>query len=232
MNIKILIIISILLLLLIFFFILNNIKNTNSFENNYNNNFESKDDIIKLYPNFLTSDECDKIIELSKNKLKISKINGNTEIILNKTTRDSYTAWVNDDEDPIIKKISLFVSEISGKPIINQERLQIVKYEKNGFYKAHYDACNYKIKKCEYENKKGGPRYITFLIYLNDDFKGGGTWFPKLNFTTVPKKGDAILFYDTDYDGNIITNSLHQANDIIEGEKWVCNKWVRHFPYI
>jgi hypothetical protein len=72
-------------------------------------------------------------------------------------------------------------------------------------------------------------RYLTFLIYLNDDFIGGGTHFPTLKYTTRPKRGLAVLFQNTDSTGNVLPDSLHGGDPVKEGEKWICNKWI-HYP--
>jgi prolyl 4-hydroxylase len=189
--------------------------------------YEVFDDVIKHYPNFLTPTECNTIIELSKNRMTPSSLYGSG---INTNVRKSDTCWLQNDVHPVVKKISNLASEITNTPLENQEYLQIVHYTEGGFFKEHYDACfepEYRTCREQIYNK----RYATILIYLNDDYEGGGTYFPYLNYTTTPKKGDAILFYDTDENQNKITNSKHQANSIIRGEKWVCNKWVRHFPF-
>jgi hypothetical protein len=43
------------------------------------------------------------------------------------------------------------------------------------------------------EELDGTESRYTFLLYLNDDFKGGETAFPKLNKTITPKKGTFYL---------------------------------------
>ncbi len=194
--------------------------------------YETFDDIIKLYPNFLSYEECDIIINLSLDKLTDSTVYNYDNNYVIDPGRISKTCWFKDEVHPVIKKISMYVEKITGKPIENQEELQIVNYQKGGFFNKHYDACEGTEDFCKEQTKNGGQRYATFLIYLNDNYEGGGTWFPNLNYTTVPKKGDAILFYDTDENGLLIKNSLHQGNDIKNGEKWICNKWVRQLPFI
>ena len=71
-----------------------------------------------------------------------------------------------------------------------------------------------------------GPRYITFIIYLNDDFKNGETFFPNINKKIIPKTGKAAIFYNVDDKGLILQKSLHTRLDVKNGEKWIANKWI------
>ena len=60
--------------------------------------------------------------------------------------------------------------------------LQVVHYKPGTFYKAHWDACDPKQDpRCVEDYKKGGLRFATFIIYLNDDMEGGETEFPLMN---------------------------------------------------
>ena len=182
--------------------------------------------IVKEIPDFLTPEECDIIIELSKPNLVNSLVYSDKEDQLNTTTRKSMQCWLKDEVDSVIKKVSDKTAELTGFPTRNQESLQVVSYTEGGFFNPHYDACRGDEKYCHRMNNNGGPRYMTLLIYLNDDYDGGETLFPKLNYKTSPKKGNAVLFYDTDDNGKILDDSLHGGNPVSNGMKWVCNKWV------
>ena len=72
-----------------------------------------------------------------------------------------------------------------------------------------------------------GPRYLTVLFYLNDNFEGGETIFPKINKLVKPKKGKAIIFQNVDNNGVIITQALHGGEPVKNGEKWIANKWIK-----
>jgi prolyl 4-hydroxylase len=69
-------------------------------------------------------------------------------------------------------------------------------------------------------------RFATLLLYLNDDFEGGETRFPRAtnaNFhngiTIEPKKGTAVLFYSVLPDGNVDDLSQHSGQPVTKGEK-------------
>jgi len=182
---------------------------------------------IEEISDFLTPQECDKICEISRNKLTPSKVYSSNTDVENNTVRISDQCWLKDLDDPIVKQISERVAKITKTDIKSQEELQVVKYGEGGFYRPHFDACNKETDDCSRLNKGLGPRYITFIIYLNDDFEGGETYFPRIDKRVVPKKGKAAIFYNVDREGEILPKSLHGGLDVKNGEKWIANKWIR-----
>lgn len=170
-------------------------------------------------PNFLTSDECDAIVEMAQEKgLEKSGLYEGDEDMYDERVRKSEQTWLYRPIGNIAERIA----QIAGLPVENQEAYQVVHYEKGGRYEPHYDACVYD---CERMNI-GGPRIYTFLIYLNDDFEGGETHFPNIGFTVKPEKGKAVLFRNVTDSGRILRESSHGGNPVRSGEKWIINKWI------
>jgi prolyl 4-hydroxylase len=75
-----------------------------------------------------------------------------------------------------------------------------------------------------------GQRVATFLVYLNDEFDGGETDFPLLNFRHKGKRGDAFLFWNVDPMGAPDLRTLHAGLPPANGEKWVLSQWLRQPP--
>ena len=195
----------------------------------YNNNYilyVDKDDydIIEI-PNFLTNEECDKIIELSKGNMFSSKVYSQNEDLYDNKTRISEQCWLNDN-DLFIKNITDKVKSHTNTHNNYFEELQVVNYQPGGFFTPHYDACVGNKSNCERMNKEG-PRYLTVLFYLNDNFEGGETIFPKINKLVKPEKGKAVIFQNVDNNGVIITQALHGGEPVKNGEKWIANKWIK-----
>jgi prolyl 4-hydroxylase len=217
--------ILIIIIFIIIFYLLNNLNFKK--EINYISGYTNDDYIYPtIYNNFINKKEAEYIIQNAKNNFEpsmVSSKNGN----LDESVRKSKTAWI-DKHDPIIKNIILRLCKIVNEPFENTEDLQVVKYDKNGFYKQHYDSCCELSDRCIEFNKYGAQRKITMLIYLNDDFKEGGTYFPKLNKTFKPLKYSGILFYTLGKNSRKChINSLHAGLPISSGEKYICNIWIR-----
>lgn len=74
---------------------------------------------------------------------------------------------------------------------------------------------------------ENGQRIATFLIYLNDDFDGGETDFPKLGWRFKGRPGDALLFWNVDVAGAPDLQTFHAGLATTRGEKWLFSQWVR-----
>lgn len=193
---------------------------------NLNKGGFNKDEIYE-FKNFLSDEECSYIIAKSKSLVTKSKVIGdNGKYVDDHSFRTSSNAFLKDD-DEVIRKIS---DRISEKLMIDKEHfedLQVVHYEGGEEYKPHWDACVGEGK-CEEFLKRGGDRYATFILYLNDDFESGETEFPNLNVKVKPERGKAALFFNLEDDNKTYKeNSLHAGLPPKNGEKWMCNKWIR-----
>ena len=121
-------------------------------------------------------------------------------------------------------------SRFSQRPNLLQgaEPMQVVRYTEGQMYTAHYD------------NKQGClRRTATFMMYLTDVHSGGATHFPRAVPVSMrdgcgdaagiriwPKRGRALVFWSVS-GGIEDVRSLHEAEPVIEGEKWIATKWLR-----
>ena len=63
--------------------------------------------------------------------------------------------------------------------------------------------------------------HVTMVVKLNDEFEGGGTWFPKYKTLSNPKKvGTATLH------PGMVTH-LHGARPITAGKRYICVSFMR-----
>jgi len=208
-----------------------NINNKSEFFNDFEKKL-SDNSLYFEYENFITDDDCDMLINMSKDNLKPSLVYSASTDSNDNNTRKSDQMWLKPNANDLTKKISNIVSTMSGMPLENLEDIQVVRYEEGGFFNPHYDACDGDIEFCKRMDGASGARYMTFLIYLNDNFEGGETVFPKLSKNIIPKKGKVLIFYNIDSDGILIKDSLHGGNPVKEGIKWICNVWVRQKKFV
>jgi prolyl 4-hydroxylase len=172
--------------------------------------------------NFLSDEECDKLIEKAKPELKRSTVVA-PDGIKNDEVRTSETCHLNKNEGFwFAEKVSRLLN-ISRS---HQEPVQVARYSPGQFYKAHYDSFNEEIKPGQDAIKLAGQRIATVLIYLNQPSSGGATNFPYLGIRAKPRKGTALVFFPCTVDGKMDPLTLHAAEDA-EDEKWVSQIWVR-----
>ena len=181
----------------------------------------------KMYNNFISPQETKHILQLANPLFRESRlVSGFSENI-----RKSQTAWLS-PSDPVIKQIIERVCTITNLPFENCEKMQVVKYEPNGFYNAHYDASCDDKKECVEFEKNGGQRVVTMILYLNDDFTEGYTEFPNLKKQYKPEKYSGLLFYSLEKNGNKCHPlSLHAGMPVKSGTKYIANVWLREQKY-
>jgi len=129
----------------------------------------------------------------------------------------------------VISKIEKVVQSLSFLPIENQEPLQVLQYSRGNEYKEHHDFFHEGTDYYEEQIKKGGQRLFSVLFYLNNVSGGGETCFPKWDFNVTPREGRVVFWRN--YKLGPIFESLHKAEPVVGGSKWVAVKWVREAPY-
>lgn len=177
-------------------------------------------EIVKEYPNLLQKSLCDDIIKLASQRLEPAQTVGEQV----DGYRTAEYCWLSDVNDPALEWIQTFISNLTNLPIENQEDIHIVKYTKGGEYKVHHDFFH---EDSPEELTRGGDRLFSFLIYLNDDFKGGETEFPLLKKKIKPDVGKGILWQNLDREFQPILESEHAGLPVTKGEKWILIIWVR-----
>lgn len=97
--------------------------------------------------------------------------------------------------------------------------------------KAHHDY--FALDSAVYPKVAGkaGQRTWTFVVYLNDVVKGGGTHFFYLDHTFYPKQGMAALWNNISSDGVVNRYTLHAGLPVEEGEKFIITKWFREHGF-
>ncbi|XP_068695610.1 transmembrane prolyl 4-hydroxylase-like [Montipora foliosa] len=138
--------------------------------------------------------------------------------------RFSQQAWLLQGKtaDDVLKRLRKRVAKLtrlSDRIVRGGEPLQVVKYEANGHYNAHYDSqyqANMSHVKCCHLDLSLLPncrvcRYATILYYLNDVEDGGETAFPVVDKPKFDKKTyiesmseDKFNLMQYCYDGNLV----------------------------
>ena len=73
----------------------------------------------------------------------------------------------------------------------------------------------------------GGPRLMTFMVYLSSVEAGGHTVFPQLGISVKPKQGSALFWFNMGAQNNYDSRVYHLGCPVIYGNKWIANKWSK-----
>ena len=187
---------------------------------------------VLVLDNVLSSDECDTLVSLAQVKLKRSTVvDPATGKEINIAERSSSGTFFAVNETPFIARLDQRIGEIMGRPVENGEGLQILHYRKGGEYRPHFDYFPPDDPGSQAHLKRGGQRVSTMVIYLSAVEDGGGTNFPEIGLTVIPKKGSAVYFEYCNQAGAIDPLTLHAGMPVLAGEKWIATKWVRQSRY-
>ncbi|XWS22250.1 hypothetical protein CRYUN_Cryun29cG0018300 [Craigia yunnanensis] len=185
--------------------------------------------------------ECEYLSAIAHPRLQISTVvDAKTGKGIKSNVRTSSGMFVNPTERkyPMIQAIEKRISVFSQIPAENGELIQVLRYEKDQFYRPHHDYFS-----DTFNLKRGGQRIATMLMYLSDNVEGGETYFPMAGtgdcncggkivkgMSVKPIKGDAVLFWSMGLDGQSDPNSIHGGCEVLSGEKWSATKWMRQKP--
>lgn len=121
------------------------------------------------------------------------------------------------------------IAAACGSDIRQLEALAVLHYDPGEQIADHYDFVD-PDHTPDYaaEVQRNGQRIITFLVYLNDDYEGGETQFPRLGLRHRGRCGDALLFSNTRADLSADKRTLHAGRPTTRGEKWIVSQFIRN----
>jgi len=160
---------------------------------------------LEVFDEFLTSEECVALIErVEAIGFEDAYIISNGERIVAKEIRNNQRV-ILDDLDLASELWGKIISTLSLKvedwvPVGLNERFRFYRYTENQLFRLHKD---FSFVRNNQESK------LSFIIYLNESFKGGQTDFRQ--FEVSPKTGRAIAF---DHD------LLHEGKSVLSGIKY------------
>ena len=153
---------------------------------------------IEIFPGIIVIDDavpnCEDIIKLAtsdSNGWKDAEIfiSGQSGTEVNKEYRDT-NVYLIDTNNPFWNDLCEIIfnyadqyAKIFDFSFSEMELPQILFYEKGfGKYNPHIDSCS------------NAPRIMSALLYLNDVYSGGETYFNKIDISIEPKAGRLVLF--------------------------------------
>lgn len=194
--------------------------------------FELQNPRVVVFGGLLSDDECDQIVEMARSRVQRSTVmseEDSDEGIVS-DIRTSQGTFLKRGEFDVCNLIDARIEALLNWPIDCTEDLQVLRYEKGGEYKAHYDFFDTAAGHWTPTLRRGGHRCGTLLTYLNTPIRGGGTLFPDVPLEVRARKGVAVYFgYRTP---DVSSRTLHAGSPVIEGEKWVAVKWFRQGPHL
>jgi len=156
--------------------------------------------------NFLSEKECQKFIQMSEDiGYEEAEINSESGSKISKDIRNNDRVIINDKvfAEAIFEISKKYLPDVGlWKPFAISDHIRFYRYVPGQYFKNHVDG----TIKGENINEKS---ILTFLVYLNDDFEGGGTSFS--NKIIKANQGSALIFFHGQW---------HSAEPLISGTKY------------
>ncbi|MFT3728708.1 MAG: 2OG-Fe(II) oxygenase [Terricaulis sp.] len=184
--------------------------------------------------NFIPAPACNWLIKYGRKNLQRAAIQDaakNGAFVVDDARTNSVAPTSILQHDLVIQLTNMRIAAMTGIPIAQQEATNILHYARGQQYAPHFDFIReHEEAGFAHELRSMGQRVLTFLIYLNDDYEGGETAFPLLNWSFKGKAGDALMFWNLSAAGEREQLSLHAGTPVTKGEKWLLSKWMRQRP--
>lgn len=184
---------------------------------------------------FIPRHVCDWIMQAASGNLRPAEIFNPEGGLMRDPARTNSVAMLGLVEGDLVQQlVSRRIAVAIGLPLENHEPMNILHYLPGEEYKPHYDF----VRPWEAEGQSFaaelalvGQRVATVLIYLNEDYEGGATVFPRINFSFKGKAGDALIFWNLTEQGEPERASLHAGAPVTSGSKWLLSQWIREKPH-
>lgn len=179
---------------------------------------------LYVWPNFLTSEICDQLIDLTDERLRASTT---TDAFADPSIRTSRSSDIGSLGHNLVMQLDELIAEALGIHWSYSDATQAQRYDVDQEYKAHYDYFTPGTRDYQVHCQFTGQRTWTFMIYLNDVEQGGGTRFRRLEKTIMPEKGKAVIWNNLNSDGSVNPYTIHHGMKVRSGVKYVITKWFR-----
>ncbi len=182
---------------------------------------------VKEVPAFLTKEECRHLIDRARPVLTESRVVLNGKFGQRDAARKSTSAYLDHDGDPVITEIKNRIATLTSTDVRQQEGIQVTHYNVGESIGPHSDA----LVSNGGDPGEVGDRIMTVILYLNDDFQGGATYFWKIARRIQPETGKAVVFSNMNADNRTFNPlAVHSGEAVRKGEKWLVNQWIRERP--
>ena len=184
----------------------------------------SADPYIALYPGLFSPAECKYLAVLAApwlEKAMVTEESGGTQF---GQVRDADSSAISHlTEDLIVQRINRCIATATGTQTEWGEPLNVLRYRPGQQYRPHHDGRG---------SGDGTTRIMTALIWLNEQFEGGETDFPRLNIRVRGGLGDMLVFRNVHSDGSQDDRLIHAGLPVSQGVKWLASRWIRGADFL
>ncbi len=176
---------------------------------------------------FLSGPECEALIALIEADRKPSPLMANHP---DPTFRTSETCNL-DRRHVTVRQIEVKLAALTGIHPKYGEAIQGQRYAVGQEFKPHHDYLRTTESYWARQERVGGQRTWTAMVFLNLPEQGGETVFPRAGVTIPPRRGSLVAWNNLDAQGEPNPATLHQGKPVTAGVKYIITRWYRERPW-
>ncbi len=181
---------------------------------------------------FASREECAWLIERARGSLRRAQIyrKDGPGFVEAGTRTNSEADYTIGNADLVLRLVIERIATAVGVSAAMFEVAKLLHYEPGQYFAPHCDFQAPTTPALAQEVARRGQRVATALVYLNDDYTGGETEFPRIGLRHRAAAGDALLFWNVQPSGALDYDTLHAGLAPTQGVKWVLSQWIRDRP--
>ena len=193
----------------------------------------SDDPRLSSFIGFVRPELCRFILSLTEGRLEPAKVYDpvNLKDIVMPHRNNTLATFDFYSIEMVQALIQSRMAAACGIPERHMEAPSVLHYAPGEEIRDHYDFVDPKSTP-DYaaEIARNGQRIITFLVYLNDDYDGGETNFPRLDVCHKGECGEGFYFTNALADLSPDMRVLHAGCPTTRGEKFIITQFIRNRP--
>ena len=184
------------------------------------------------YADFLTPETCKYLIDYAAPSLVRARVrdlnNGTLKVDPMRTNTGAAFSFI--DTDFVVQLIRSRIAHCANVAVASLEPPEVLHYSIGESFSPHVDFFHPDVPQMAEQIRIQGQRTKTCLVYLNDEFGGGSTDFPRIGMAFRGRAGEALTFENVRPNGDVDMNTLHAGTPPTHGEKWLLSQWIRDRP--
>jgi prolyl 4-hydroxylase len=187
---------------------------------------------IRLFADFVSRDVGRWLIGRAEGRLSRALVYEalRKEVTVHPTRTNTAASFNILETDLVCVATQLRMAASLGVSFRQFEPITVLHYAEGEEITEHFDFVDPLVPDYEQEIARKGQRIATFLVYLNDDYSGGETDFPRAGVTHKGRAGEGLVFINSLPDGSADVRTLHAGRPPRAGEKWIVSQFVRNRP--
>ena len=186
---------------------------------------------VVVIEKFMSPAECDWVIQRGRSGLARAKVyRGSATPRAAESRTNTEASFTIFNADVVLNLLRERMAAATRAPVSHFEIAKLLHYEPGQQFALHADFLQPNTPELVQEIQLRGQRAATLLVYLNEDYEGGETEFPRIPLRFKGKRGDALIFTNLDPAGAPDYDTVHAGSPPTSGEKWVLSQWIRTRP--